>query len=120
MSEFDPENGMNEFDPEKGKSFWPIKEGDHPNINDAYKTLYDLSDAELGLTFYDDTGNILTDELCVEFFNCYVDPDGVALFAKAPLRKLLEEALDLYIEEETQDSKRGRLLSRLVKAFDEP
>ena len=108
-----------EVDPEKGKSFWPIKEDDRPNINDAYKTLYDLSNAELCLTFYDETGNILTDELCIDFSNCWVSPDDVGSFARRPLKEMLEEELQIYIDEDNQDCKPARLLARLIGCFDD-
>ena len=106
---------MTEVDPEKGKSFWPIKDGDCPDIKDAYKTLYDLSDAELYLTFYDEVGNIRTDELCVEFSNCYVNPGDVETFARASLKKLLEDELQTFDE----DCKQAQLLARLIGCFDD-
>ena len=113
------EIAMGEIDPGKGKVCWPIKDDDLPSLNDAYATLYSLSDAEFYLSFYDETGNIITDTLFIDFDNVYQD-NNKGRFARKPLKELLEDELQLYIDEHNTDSRHGQLLTRLVKAFEEP
>jgi hypothetical protein len=107
-----------EVDPEKGKIFWPIKEGDFPSVNDAYATLYDLSDAEFCLSFYDETGNKFTDELSVVVLN--MGGEDQTYFWRSSLKDMLSEELQEYIDDDNAECRPARLLARLIKAFDEP
>ena len=66
---------MSEFH-DRGKIFWPIAVGECPDIDDAYATLYSLSEAELYLSFYDETGNTITNELTIEFQDIYANDEG--------------------------------------------
>jgi hypothetical protein len=111
---------MREIDPKKGKICWPMETDDLPSINDAYATLFSLSNAELCLSFYDETGNIETDTLSIQFQDIYPDEGNRGVFARRSLKELLEEELQPYIDENTTESRRGQLLTRLVKAFEEP
>ena len=52
-----------------------------PVIDDAYATLYSLSEAELYLSFYDETGNTITNELTIEFQDIYADDEGSGVYA---------------------------------------
>lgn len=112
---------MTELDEDQGKIFWPIKEGDHPSIEDAYYTLYSLSDAMLMLTFYDETGNVKTRELFIEFADLY-EP---GTFARMTLKELLEETLEYVAdveryEDESEDAKyRTRVIKRLIQVLEE-
>lgn len=108
------------IDPEKGKIFWPIKEGDCPDVNDAYATLYELSDVEFCLSFYDETGNEFTDTLHVVGLNMGSPAQGgPTYYWRKPLKEMLEEELQIYIDENTTHYAPARLLARLIKAFEE-
>ena len=107
-----------EPDAEKGKAVWPLPEDELVGYNDALATLWDIADCDLCLTWYGEDGNTLTDTLSVLFaghgalsrFPCY---------ARKPLIELLREELALYASEENASGRSARLLSRLIKAFDE-
>jgi hypothetical protein len=108
---------MSSLDPDKAKIFWPIKDGDLPSIEDAYKTLYSLSDADLWLTFYDETGNTITKDLYVEFADIYADSEKEGTFARVTLKELLKKTLEIYEGEDEDDS--IRVMKRLLQVLEE-
>src|SRR4249919_1604739 len=97
---------MSEPDEDEAKIFWPIKEGDHPSIQDGFKTLYSLSNAELWVTFYDEAGDVITKDLYVEFADIYADSEKEGTFARTTLKELLEKTLEIYEGDEENHSMR--------------
>jgi hypothetical protein len=104
-------------DHDRGKIFWPIKVGDRPDEDDAYATLYSLSDADLCLTFYDETGNIVTKDLYVEFMDIYADSEKEGTFARKTLKELLEQTLEIIEGDDETHSE--RVLRRLLQVLEE-
>ena len=101
-----------------GKVVWPPNED--MSHADALATLFDISDCDLSLTLYDDTGNVMTDELAVTFSGTQAYPNSPGMYDHKPLKTLIEEELALYIAEDTEDYPGARLLKRLLLAFEEP
>ena len=104
-------------DHNRGKIVWPIAVGECPDIDDAYKTLYSLSAAALYLSFYDEKGAVLTDELSVEFQNIY-ENDDLGRFARKSLKELIEFQLEIH--EEDGEEPQARKLKRLLQVLEEP
>jgi hypothetical protein len=107
-----------ELEGEGGEVRWPIKSGDMLNVRDAYATVFDLSDGELKLSFFDETGNEWTDILSVVVMGSGVD-GAPAYYWRRTLKEMLEEELGLYRKEDNLDNDRARLLQRLIAAFEE-
>ena len=99
-----------------GKVVWPPNE--EMSHQDALVTVFDLEDCSLDFSFANDDEE--TGELCVIFNNTQSYPESPGVYAREPLRKMLEREYALYVEEDTQDSQSGRLFARLIKAFEEP
>ena len=104
-------------DHNRGKIFWPIKVGDRPDEDDAYATLYSLSNAELWLTFYDETGSTVTKDLYVEFADIYADSQEEGTFVRKTLKELLEQTLE--IVEGDDEAHSERVLRRLLQVLEE-
>lgn len=109
------EDGLDAAD---GKVVWP-PDGNMSH-KDALATLFDIADCDLSLTLYDDTGNVMTDELAVTFSGTQAYPNSPGMYDHKPLKTLIEEELALYIAEDTEDYPGARLLKRLLLAFEEP
>jgi hypothetical protein len=105
-------------DPEIGRVVWPPNE--QMSIDDAMATLFDIEDCELDLTLYDETGNTLTDEWIVTFNGTQFYPDSPGWYARKPLKAMIEDELKQWEPDEVPASPRGRILLRLLAAFDEP
>lgn len=103
---------------ENGKVVWPPNE--EMSHDDAIATLFDIADCDLDLTLFDETGMETTDEWVVTFSGTEAYPDSPGNYGRKPLKEMLEETLQIYIDEDNQDCKPARLLARLVKAFEEP
>jgi hypothetical protein len=101
-----------------GKVVWP-PDGDISHKN-ALATLYDIADCDLDLTLYDETGNALTDEWTVTFSGTQLYPNSPGYYARKPLKAMIEEELQIYIDEDAEDYPHARLLKRLLLAFEEP
>ena len=101
-----------------GKVVWP-PDGDMSH-KDALATLFDIADCELSLTRYDDTGNALTDEWVVTFSGTQAYPNSPGQYDRKPLKAMIEEELQIYIDEDAEDYPHARLLKRLLLAFEEP
>ena len=87
----------------EGKVVWPIKEGDIVDYNDAYATLFDISEAQIEVSHYHQNGNDLTGNLEVHLsgWHCYAEAPGT-YFAK-PLKQALEEVLEKLVDSESTD-----------------
>lgn len=106
-------------DPEReriGRVVWPPTE--EMGHADALATLFDIADCDLGLTLYDETGNELGDEWVVTFSGTQAYPDSPGQYARKPLRRMLEEELQLYRDDDNEGAAPARLLARLIKAFE--
>ena len=101
---------------DRGKIVWPIEVGDCPDIDDAYATLYSLSEANLYLSFYDEKGEIVTGEITIEFQDIYAE-DNLGRFARKPLKELIEVALKDCEEDESHIAHK---LKRLLQVLEEP
>jgi hypothetical protein len=101
-----------------GKVVWP-PDGDMSH-KDALATLFDIADCDLDLTLYDDTGNRLTDEWTVTFSGTQAYPNSPGHYRRKPLKAMIEEELQNYIDEDAEDCRPARLLKRLSLAFEEP
>jgi hypothetical protein len=101
-----------------GKVVWP-PDGNMSH-KDALATLFDIADCDLSLTLYDDTGNVMTNELAVTFSGTQVYPNSPGMYDHKPLKTLIEEELAIYIAEDAEDWPISRLLKRLLLAFEEP
>jgi hypothetical protein len=100
-----------------GKVVWPPnKEMEHA---DAITTLFDIEDCSLDLTLYDETGRIITDEWVVTFNNTRSYSGSPGHYARKPLKELIKDELQIYIEEDSAHWPEARLLARLLAAFDE-
>ena len=102
---------------EKGKVVWPPNE--EMSHDDAIATLFDIEDCNFDLTLFDETGMEITDEWVVTFSGTQLYPDSPGNYGRKPLKVMLEEELQIYIEEGNQDYKPARLLARLIGCFDD-
>jgi hypothetical protein len=105
-------------DVDEGKVVWPPNE--EMRRVDALATLLDIADCGLGLTLYDETGDQLTDEWTVTLSGTQAYPNSPGQYGRKPLKAMIEEELQIYIDEGTEDYPQARLLARLLAAFDEP
>ena len=116
-------------DAESGKVVWPpVEDMSHA---DAMATCFDFADGELTLSFRS-VGNELNKddvvrELCVSWQGTQSYDDSPGCYGVQPLKKLLKDEYEIYVEEEEGDSEEEegdsevrRLLTRLIEAFDEP
>jgi hypothetical protein len=105
-------------DLEIGRVVWPPTE--EMSHDDAITTLFDIRDCDLDLTLYDETGNALTDEWVVTFNGTQAFPDSPGWYARRPLKAMIEDELKHWDPDKVPTSPRGRILLRLLAAFDEP
>ena len=105
-------------DASDGKVVWPPNED--MSHKDALATLFDIADCDLSLTRYDDTGDALTDEWAVTFSGTQAYPNSPGRYDHKPLKAIIEEELQIYIDENAEDYPHARLLKRLLLAFEEP
>jgi hypothetical protein len=101
-----------------GKVVWP-PDGNMSH-KDALATLFDIADCDLSLTLYDDTGDVMTDELAVTFNGTQAFPNSPGMYDHKPLKTLIERELSLYLFDGNSDCPPARLLKRLLLAFEEP
>jgi hypothetical protein len=97
---------MNEADEDpgfEGKVVWPIKEGQRVGYNDAYATLFDISEAQIEVSYYHQNGEDLTGNLEVHLsgWQSYDEAPGT-YFAK-PLKQALEEVLEKLVDSNSTD-----------------
>jgi hypothetical protein len=105
-------------DVNKGKVVWPPHE-DMGHV-DALATLFDIADCDLDLTLYDDAGNQVTNEWTVTLSGTQAYPNSPGHYGRKPLKEMIEEELQIYIDEGAEDYPQARQLARLLAAFDEP
>jgi hypothetical protein len=99
-----------------GKIHWPIQIGDIVSYEDAYETLFELSDRELDLSFWDEEGSTKTTEPNIAILNEHGGPPNAFFFA--PLRSLLAKALVIGLEDDKEGDLRVDMIHRLLKALD--
>lgn len=93
----DPDPGLD------GKVVWPINEGDIVEREDAYATLFDISDAQIQVTYYHQNGDDLTGDLEIHLSGLQVYTDAPATYFAKPLKQALEEVLEDLIDADDTD-----------------
>ena len=86
-----------------GKVVWPINEGDIVEWEDAYATLFDISDAQIQVSHYHQNGNDLTGDLEIHLSGQEAYADAPATYFAKPLKQALEEALEMLVDADATD-----------------
>jgi hypothetical protein len=107
-----------EPDLDNAKVVWPPTE--EMSHSDAIATLFDIADCDLSLTLFDETGNGQADEWYVAFSGTQLYPNSPVHYGYTPLKAMIEEELKHWDPDGVSASPRGRILLRLLAAFDEP
>ena len=78
-----------------------------------------LDEDQLWLTFYDETGNVQTKELFIEFSDIYASEAG-GTFVRRTLKELLEETLEYEANARGKGTRyRMRVIKRLIQVLEE-
>lgn len=94
---------MTDDDDIPGKVVWPIVDGQTVQLEDAYATLFDLSDCEIQISSYHQNGSDLTGNLEIHLSGCETYPDAPATYFAKPLKEALEEELEKLVYRDSDD-----------------